>query len=265
MPTTLTLHLTSPQPLFFDEAWPLEATFRTVLAEAEISIPNTELLPYTLAPLMPKRPPGRPSLNLSEQTPYYWQITWLDDGLTSRILAAFQQLDALIFGEMTLTVTDVQAKLQPYGELVSRTHDWAKRKPKAVRFADLSITTPALLHRQGLALPLPDPVMVFHYYLAAWNCFAPHSMGINANLLDGVAAHVTITAHQLETRSVTITDVGTRTGLLGQVTYQMIAGHKLGLDFLGQWQSLVHLAPFCGTGDWTQQGFGQTQLGAKGQ
>jgi CRISPR/Cas system endoribonuclease Cas6 (RAMP superfamily) len=102
-------------------------------------------------------------------------------------------------------------------------------------------------------------VLVFHSLLLAWDTFAPRDLWVNINLLDAVEAHLAVTEHRVETRPVRVADERLRTGFLGQVTYKMMAWEKLGAEFLGTLHMLARFGEFCGTGELTEHGLGQTR------
>ena len=264
MPTTTTLTLTAAAPLFFDEAWPLADLFLEILArsgkEVSVSKQGEGGKPYTLSPLQRERPVGCPSPSLNQPTRYYWQVSLLDDALTPLFLADLRAGETLTLAGAPLTIGDVAVRICAYEELARQTHSWAEQKPKAARYFDFAFITPVILWRYSLPFPLPDPTLVFQHYLAAWDTFAPRALWLNYNLLDAVEAHLAITDHQLETRTVNLGSGPPKTGFLGHATYKMLAWEKLGAEFLGQLQTLARFAEFCGTGAYTEHGLGQTRL-----
>ncbi|MEW5958288.1 MAG: CRISPR system precrRNA processing endoribonuclease RAMP protein Cas6 [Chloroflexota bacterium] len=262
MPTTLTIPLTTTEPLFFDEAWPLEALFLETLARSTTPVKLPEQLrlkPYTLSPVWPEKQRGVPAANRSGEQAYHWRVGLLDDSLAASFLEGLSAAKTLNLAGHSLAVGRARAEEWPYENLGQRVQAQVKTRPEARREIGLEFITPVVLRRHGIPMPLPDPVLVFHSWLLAWDTFAPRELWVNINLLDAVEAHLAVVEHQVETRSMRVADERLRTGFLGRVRYKMMAWEKLGAEFLGTLHMLARFSEFCGTGELTEHGLGQTR------
>ncbi|RME76322.1 MAG: CRISPR system precrRNA processing endoribonuclease RAMP protein Cas6 [Chloroflexi bacterium] len=260
MPTLITIHLTATEPLFFNPAWPLEERFRQILARGGSSVPEEAApAPYTLSPIWPVRTPGPPA-SPATALPYRWRVSLLDDALTGPFLAGLQKTPALEFDGRSLVVGQPDVQLHSYDELAAGVRRQVGARPPAFRRVGLKFLTPVLLRRHRLSFPLPDPVAVFHHYLDGWDTFAPRELWVNVNLLDAVEMHLETVDHQLETRRIRVPGGKMAAGFIGQVTYRVRQWQKLGPDFLAAVQMLARFGEYCGTGELTGHGLGQTRL-----
>ncbi len=263
MPTTITIPLTTSTPLFFDEAWPLEELFSETLARPKgpgISQPNNKPKPYTLSPIWRERRRGLSTLETIKTTTYHWRVCLLDEALVPPFLAGLEAAPTLNLNGNSLLAGPVAVKKLAYEQLAQQAQARAKANPQARRHLNLEFVTPVVLRRSGVPMPLPDPVPVFHHYLRCWDTFAPRELWVNVNVLDAIEAHLALIEHQLETRSVKPDGERIKTGFLGRVTYKMMAWQKLGTEFLGVLHMLARFGEFCGTGELTEHGLGQTRL-----
>ena len=264
MPTALTLPLSAPSPLFFNPAWPLEEMFLEILGRAgnKKAAPQkaNRPKPYALSSLRQAQQRGKPAAPDLKTTAYHWRICLLDDALTSRFLAGLKTTETLTLNDTPLTIGEATLKIAPYEEIARRSQAYAASNPKAARHINLQFLTPVILRRHRAPFPLPDPALVFYRYLVIWDTFAPRDLRFNINILDAIEVHLGIIEHQLESRAVTLADGKAKTGFVGQVSYQMMAWEKLGAEFLGTLQTLARFSEFCGSGEWTERGLGQTRL-----
>lgn len=262
MPTTLTIPLTTTERLFFDEAWPLERVFVDLLAgEPRPLGEKNGLKPYTLSPLWPK-PQRRVAVSdRRDRWEYDWRVCLLDETLTPNVVARLEAGHTLDLDGRSLAVGSVGVETCCYEQVARQAQ--AKAKTNAKRYFDFEFLTPVILRRQALPFPVPDPVVIFHHYLLAWDTFAPRELWVNINTLDAIEAHLALVEHRLETRPVLLAGERPKTGFLGQATYKMMAWEKLGEDFLGTLHMLAHFAEFCGTGQLTACGLGQTRYRSK--
>ncbi|RMF29387.1 MAG: CRISPR system precrRNA processing endoribonuclease RAMP protein Cas6 [Chloroflexi bacterium] len=270
MPTVVTVHLHTADPLFFDETWSLERPFRQLLASARPSPSPAEgqhdaFQPYTLSPLWRVHRRQRPNPGRAALTAYRWRICLLDDALAPPLLAGLQAMETLTLQDASLTVEEVTVETQGYPQLVRQAQEQVGDRPESARRLSLEFITPTVLRRSGLPMPLPDPLLVFRHYLLCWDTFAPPEFRVNLNLLDAIAFHVALTEHRLETRRVRPEGKPPRIGFLGSATYTVMAWEKLGPGFLEMLHTLARFGTFCGTGEMTAQGLGQTRYGAPGE
>lgn len=261
MPTAVTLRLKAGQPLLFDETWPLEDLFCGLLQQTAPAVAARlrradDLKPFTLSPIRRAEGKRRPDAPGAPALTYQWRVCLLDDALTPLFLQALETTPALTLDGQTLAISGVAIEEGAYAELARQARAGG---PDEERRIALEFLTPAVLQRAGLPMPLPDPPLLFQHYLAAWDTFAPRELRINFNLLDAIAFHVGVTGHRLETRRIRLAGGGTRVGVLGSVELTVMDWRKLGGEFLGQLQRLAQYAGFCGTGELTAQGLGQTR------
>jgi CRISPR-associated endoribonuclease Cas6 len=268
MPAVVTIQLEAPNPLFFDEAWPLEGLFLEILQRSQphplgTERRNRELKPYTLSPIWHAYDR---QLSVSGGVPegeiptaYQWRAGLLDDALTSHFLHGLEGLETLSLEGKRLNIGNVATEERTYHDIVEQAQVLVSNRPDEQRRIHLEFLTPAILYRSGLPMPLPDPSLVFRHYLSAWDTFAPRELWANFNLLDAVTFHVAVTKHRLETRRVQLAGGKTKVGCLGKITYTAMAWRKLGAEFLARLHMLAQFSEFCGTGELTTHGLGQTQ------
>jgi CRISPR-associated endoribonuclease Cas6 len=262
MPAIITIHLQPPTPLFFDEAWPLEACFLDILQRTDAHLAETSgqkdgPKPYALSPFW--RDQAQRGLDSPELTTYHWRVCLLDDALRDPFLQGLEATETINLNGTPLTVGEAQVEERTYQDIAGKAQADADARPNRARHIGLQFITPVVLFRSGLPLPLPDPALVFRHYLSLWDTFAPRELWVNFNLLDAIQFHVAPTAHRLETRHVRWGDKGTRPGFLGGVTYTAHRWQKLGTEFLGNLKMLARFAIYCSTGQGTTRGLGQTR------
>jgi CRISPR-associated endoribonuclease Cas6 len=264
MPITITIHLETSELLFFDENWPLEKLLLEILANLGAAGRSAQRdkgqpRPYTLSPIWRESERLLSSQQVMDTLAYRWRVALLDDGLSSPFMAGLEATRRLDLDGKCLTVRDVSVEKVTYQQLAQEAQDYADARPNRTRRFQLVFITPVILSRSGLPMPLPDPTQVFRHYLDCWDTFAPRELWVNVNLLDAIQFHLAVTEHQLETRRVASGSQGVKIGFLGQVTYEARAWRKLGAEFLGHLHTLARFAEFCGTGELTTRGLGQTR------
>jgi CRISPR-associated endoribonuclease Cas6 len=254
MPTLLTLPLTAPTALIIAESQPLQPLFEELVGRP------VQPGSYTLSPLWPDRRKGQPAPAFDQPTTYQWRISLLDDRLLESLQKRVADLSYLHLANTPLVIGQGQWFHQSYPDLAGQAQRRATAKTQAARWVRLDFLTPVLLCRHNRPYPLPDPALVFYHYLNGWDTFAPRDLQINVNVVDAIAAHLILIDHQLETRTVRLDTRRSRIGFLGKVTYKMMDWEKLGVDFLATVQTLARFSEFCGSGDFTEQGLGQTRF-----
>jgi CRISPR/Cas system endoribonuclease Cas6 (RAMP superfamily) len=268
MPAIITIPLTTSTPLFFDETWPLERLFHQTLDQSQslsAGPRNDQVKAYTLSSIWRMKGRGLPVSGSIKTMTYLWRVCLLDDTLTSRFLEGLEVAKTLSLNGQSLTVGQAALEEWTYERLAQQAQTRAEARPTALCYIDLEFMTPVILRRLGLPLPLPDPVLIFHHYLHCWDTFAPRELWFNINILDGVEAHLALIEHQLETRQVKPDGQRVKTGFLGQATYKMMDWQKLGVEFLGTLHTLARFGEFCGTGELTTHGLGQTRYLRRGR
>ena len=183
---------------------------------------------------------------------WYWRVTLLQDDLWEPLWTGVQAVGVLDLDGCLWPVRwpDAQVTHLSYDFLLTHVQHTDR-----IRMRFLSPTT----FRAGdLDVPLPEPRAVFQSWLNRWNDFAPTHRRINTELLDVVRATVAISAHQLRTEEY---DLGhtQAVGFVGQVTYVILQARRLNQALVWQLNALADYAEFCGTGQHTAQGMGQTR------
>lgn len=259
MPVILTVPLFSQNRLFFDESCPLESLFLGILV-GQGQLKNGQLKPYSLSPIWREQWQGVPASEKKEGHFYRWRVGLLDDTLTDSVIQGLNTRSTFQLTGADLKIGQVEVQRLRWDQLVEETMRRVKATPNASCYLNLEFITPVILHRHELPFPLPDPVVVFHHYLLAWDTFAPRELWININTLDAIETHMALIDHRLETRQVNSDNKHIKTGFLGQLTYRMMTWEKLGIKFLARLVILARFSEFCGTGEFTEAGLGQTRF-----
>ena len=206
-----------------------------------------------LATCLRDAPPPRPytlSRFYRQDGRWIWRVTLLRDDLLEPLQAGLERLGALPLAETSVPLDLARIEMQQvrYEEILDRA---AGEKRLCLRF--LSPTS----FRTGLAsYPLPDPLVVFQSWWRRWNSFAP--LKLERVLLDVAAVHLAIARHELHTQVMDL-GVGQVVGFIGSVTLLVMQAHRLGNDVLRRLNALADYAAYCGTGQRTAQGMGQTR------
>lgn len=207
----------------------------------------------SLAARLRNAPPPRPytiSRFYRRNGCWVWRVTFLRDDLLDPLQSGLEQLEALPLTEtlVPLDVTQIKVWQVSYDELLEQATD-----ERRIRLRFISPTS----FRTGLAsYPLPDPLVIFQSWWRRWNTFAPRKL--ERVLLDVAAVHLAVARHDLHTQVVDL-GVGQSVGFVGSVTLRVIQAHKLGGAVLRHLNALADYAAFCGTGQRTAQGMGQTR------
>jgi CRISPR-associated endoribonuclease Cas6 len=207
----------------------------------------------SLAACLRDTPPPRPytlSRFYRRDGCWVWRVTLLRDDLLDPLQAGLERMGALPLAEtqVPLDVAQIKVWRVSYEELLERAAD-----ERHIRLRFISPTS----FRTGLAsYPLPDPLVLFQSWWRRWNTFAP--LKLERVLLDVAAVHLAVARHDLHTQVVDL-GVGQVVGFIGSVTLRVIQAHKLGDVVLRRINALADYAAFCGAGQRTAQGMGQTR------
>ncbi len=214
--------------------------------------------PFTVSPLR-GRMQHQNGRQIALPTNTYWvRYTTLSDEL-------FAALNAILVGKylyreqvtlcgQSFQVTDVQVEPredETWACLSSAEELWTRASPApeiTLRFA-----SPTTFKQRGLNLLFPIPANVFHSYREKWNAFT--LLPIDDAFIPWVEQNVVVEAHHLQTRSVELGD-GSLRGFTGWVRYGAVDKDPTRLK---QLNALADFAFFCGTGQKTTQGMGQTR------
>lgn len=260
MPATIVLQLSASLPARIGTQQPISTLFSDVLnhrtgLSSHEQRRDTEVAPYATTPIR-RRQVDQAAMG---EVGYEWCINVLDDTLVPNVLQTLDGVTEFNLDEQAIKIRDVATKLMSHHEIVQKARTQASENPERMRYIGLEFVTPAILLQNGLPMPLPEPSRVFHYYLRAWNAFAPEDIPINVNLLDAIAFHVGVAQHRLQTVRVVLSDDEVHAGCVGRITFAVERWQKLGADFLGQLHTLARFAEWCGTGEHTTRGLGETR------
>ena len=225
--------------------------------------------PYTLSPLgigtqgrdfrafrLPK------DRLIPANTPCFFRVTLLDDALLPLFAEYFLTGGEPTFrlGETDFGVNRIQimpegeaslAQCVSYSELCQRARQTRQRRRLTLRFM-----TPTSFSRGNMDVPLPIPRLAFQGYakrLQEW-----HSIELLPELVELIDQHVGVAqidhfrTDSLKTKRVVMA------GFIGDVTF--IINEHAPNDLLWQVALLAEFALFCGTGQKTAMGMGQTRL-----
>jgi CRISPR-associated endoribonuclease Cas6 len=136
------------------------------------------------------------------------------------------------------------------------------------RQLQFNFVSPTAFRSYGLDLPLPIPELVFNNYFEKWNTYCPENMEISQEWTEFIRHYIKISRiTELHTMGWTIPGENKHeknTGFTGKVTFSLSRKQKLGQDqsfwrdTLTVLQALSDFAVFCGTGQHTTVGMGQT-------
>ncbi len=262
MPTLITVQLDTPMLVPVDGLWMSEATVLDILQRGLASSPTLERRtdhprPYAQSPMRHSRARRLTVQEVLKVSPYQWQVSLLDDSLTDAFVKGLQATQTMNVGGKSLTVTGFQATTKAYQEIVETSRH--ATNADALKQFSLEFVSPAVLQRDGLLLLLPDPPLVFHSYLRAWNAYAPATLHLNVSLIDAIQFHINLADFKLAARRANLSSGDVYTGCSGWIRFVVSNWRKLGSEFLYEVHTLARFACFCGTGELTYQGMGQTR------
>jgi CRISPR-associated endoribonuclease Cas6 len=142
-------------------------------------------------------------------------------------------------------------KSRGWGMISSAEEIW--ERAAVGREVTLYFASPTAFKQKELNLVFPVPKNVFYSYRDKWNKFAP--VPIDDGFVPWVEENVAVEAHDLATRMVWFSDFQ-KQGFVGRVRY-VARNHDVAR--LKQLNALADYAFFCGTGQKTAQGMGQTR------
>jgi len=178
----------------------------------------------------------------------------LYNALSPILLGKFLYRDSVTLDGADFTVLDVAVepeKSRGWGGISSAEEIWegASTAPDiTLRFA-----LPTTFKQRGLNLLFPIPSNVFHSYRERWNAFTP--LPIDEGLIPWVQQNVAVEAHELRTQMIWFGEFQLH-GFTGWCRY---TAKDQDATRLKQLNALADFAFFCGTGQKTTQGMGQTR------
>ena len=242
MPAVLRVSLTGGNPPATQPVH-LPALFLDCLAAGDASL---------VACLRDARPPRPYTLSRFYRRDgcWLWRVALLCDDLLGPLRAGLERLGTLPLAEalVPLDIAGIEVRQISYEELL--------RQAAEERRLRLHFLSPTSFRTGLVSYPLPDPLVVFQSWWMHWNAFAP--VKLERVLLDVAAVHMAIARHELRTQVVDLS-VGQAVGFVGSVTLLAVQAHRLGNKVLRRLNALADYATFCGTGQRTAQGMGQTR------
>ena len=181
---------------------------------------------------------------------WQWRITFLQDDLADLFLDGVTVLQASECDEnqLVLNTSKVITQETTYQSLLS-----TALPATSLRLRFLS---PTSFRTRLTTYPLPDPVGMVQSWWERWNTFSREKL--DCVLLDVAAVHLAVSSCKIRTRLVDL-GVGQQIGFIGVVTLRVVKANKIGEDVLRHLNALAAYADFCGTGQRTAQGMGQTR------
>ena len=196
----------------------------------------------------PPRPYTLSSFYRRERT-WMWRITVLVDELWDPLMGGLNKLSMLpIEDGVPVDLSQVRMQQVSYETLLAGA---ASHPCLRLRFL-----SPTSTHVGKLSYPLPDPIVLFQSWFTRWNAFAP--VKLERALLDVAAVHLAVSYGTIRTCSWNL-GVSRQIGFVGRVNLRVVQAHKLGDRILQHINALAAYASFCGTGQRTAQGMGQTR------
>lgn len=214
--------------------------------------------PFTVSPLNGKLPRVAGERMVVAGVTYWVRFTTLTDevynALNPVLLGRFLRGGAVTLDGVEFKVVDVTTEPREekrLGRLSSAAEIWARAEP--ISTITLRFASPTTFKQRGLNLLFPIPANVFHSYREKWNAFA--APPIDDGFIPWVEQNVAVEAHHLETRMIWFGEFQLH-GFAGWCRFTAKDGDVTRLE---QLNALADFAFFCGTGQKTTQGMGQTR------
>jgi CRISPR-associated endoribonuclease Cas6 len=214
--------------------------------------------PYTVSLLNGKLPQVAGERMVVAGVTYWARFTTLTEEmynvLNPVLLGHFLRGDTVTLDGIAFKVIDVTTEPREdkrLGRLSSAEEIWEHAQPAT----DLTLrfVSPTAFKQRGLNLLFPIPANVFHSYREKWNAFT--SFPIDEGFVPWVDQNVAVEAHRLQTRMFWLDELQVH-GFTGRVRYTVKDQDTMRLK---QLNALADFAFFCGTGQKTTLGMGQTR------
>lgn len=214
--------------------------------------------PFTVSPLNGKLPRVAGERMAVGGMTYWARFTTLSEeiynALNPVLLGHFLHGDTVTLDGIAFKVVDVTTEARvdrKLGHLSSAEEIW--ERADATDTITLRFASPTTFKQRGLNLLFPIPANVFHSYREKWNAFTVFP--IDDGFLPWVEQNVAVEAHHLQTRMIWFGEFQLHgfTGWCRYTTKDTDAAR------LKQLNVLADFAFFCGTGQKTTQGMGQTR------
>lgn len=241
----------------------LQALFYHLLQEGNAALAQRmhdadAVKPFTVSPLNGKLPRVAGERMAVAGMTYWARFTTLTEemynALNPILLGRFLRGGTITLDGVEFKVVDVAAEPREekrLGRLSSADELWTRAQPAPG--ITLRFVSPTTFKQRGLNLLFPIPSNVFHSYRERWNAFT--SLPIDDGFIPWVEQNVAVEAHELRTRMLWFGEFQLH-GFTGWCRYTAIDKDALRLK---QLNALADFAFFCGTGQKTTQGMGQTR------
>ena len=214
--------------------------------------------PYTVSLLNGKLPQVAGERMVVAGTTCWARFTTLTEEmynvLSPVLLDRFLRGNTVMLDGIEFKVTDVATEAHEsnrLGRLSSAEEIW--EGASAAPDITLRFASPTAFKQRGLNLLFPIPANVFHSYREKWNAFTP--LPIDEGFVPWVEQNVAVEAHRLQTRMFWLDEWQVH-GFTGRVRYTV---KDQDTRRLKQLNALADFAFFCGTGQKTTLGMGQTR------
>jgi CRISPR-associated endoribonuclease Cas6 len=241
---------------------------------AQLHVENLEN-PFTLSPLMNLPAPHHGITTFPAGTQSWFRVTILSDELkelfTRCWMPSLPEGEELfipaVYEEDKDKISGVRWKVKGFATQEMRTEslvnetsytDLARGKlmnSNPPHQWKIEFLTPTTFHSKTTQLPFPLPNSLVNSWLRRWQAFSPLALP-SEELLEWVRNNLAVSSYRLRTHRVNEGD-RYRIGCVGTLTlraYQMPPYLRACVDLLAEY------AQFCGSGNHTAQGLGQTRL-----
>lgn len=215
--------------------------------------------PFTVSTLVRVTEGGDHRGEVSPDAVYWVRYTLMADELLAALHRALAAREA---ARAPVTIDGHPFEILDILTTPEATDGWAQTTTCRQLLNDAGAETRLALHfvspttfRTGdvnLLFPLPDSVFASH--LRKWETFSPEPL--HPDLLSFIRTHVVAERHELETRVVPYAAGAQWNGFVGFCQYRVLGGDA---DQIRHLNALTDFALFCGTGQKTTQGMGQTR------
>lgn len=223
----------------------------------------TGVKPYTLSPLSGRMQTSREMVTIVPEERYWFRATFLNDA----IYAPFARgLDAsareVRLGRASFHLETIRAG-------ASQSDAWAgqatfqeiSNRADTSSAVDLEFLSPTSFKQGDHDLPLPMPASVFGSWLQRWEVFAGIPISDESRAIIGLKSHggscaIAVGRHRIQTKSLVFTK-SVKIGFVGRVRF--VLPKTASETALRELNALADFAFYCGTGQKTTMGMGQTR------
>ena len=258
--TVFTLHPNASGIIRFDQGRALYAAFLGWVKQIDEEFSNSlhdeqALKPFTISPLFGNLHPKGGVVSLSVDEVVYFRVTTLNKKMTDILNEILKSgISSLKLGEIDVGVEKTKEHIwnrqTTYETLITQTLISPDRPDFSLESEFYSPTVFHISDHKYLGFPLP--LSVFGSWLNNWNKFSPLSLPIETRIFVDEKVNV----NRFNLRSITAHYQGTFTGFVGTCRFIAAEPDPYWLRVL---QALWEYSYFCGTGNHTTIGLGQTR------